>query len=232
MTDILFPPPAPVLVPLRDGTGFYPVARIFCVGRNYADHAKEMGAEVDREAPFYFTKSPAHLTPSGATVPYPPGTADFHHEMEFVVALGAAGFRVPAAKAMELVFGYAAGLDMTRRDLQAAAKDKRRPWDTGKDFENAAVIGPLTRAAEFGAPGPQAITLLLNGEPVQRSHLSEMVWSVAEIIAHLSTLYHLRPGDLIYTGTPAGVGPVRPGDRLHGEIDGLAAVDLTIAAAD
>mgnify|MGYP001372968909 CR=1 FL=1 len=152
--------------------------------------------------------------------------------MEFVVALGAEGFRVPEARAMDLVFGYAAGLDMTRRDLQGVAKDKRRPWDTGKDFENAAVLGPLTRAADFGLPGPQAITLTLNGEPVQRSHLSEMVWSVPEIIAHLSTLYHLAPGDLIYTGTPAGVGPVTPGDRLHGEIDGLAAVDLTIAAAE
>ncbi|WP_413874534.1 fumarylacetoacetate hydrolase family protein [Albidovulum sp.] len=232
MTDILFPPPAPVLVPLRDGTGFYPVTRIFCVGRNYADHAKEMGAEVDREAPFYFTKSPAHLVLSGATVPYPPGTQDFHHEMEFVVVLGAAGFRVAAEQAMGLVFGYAAGLDMTRRDLQGVAKDKRRPWDTAKDFEHAAVLGPITRAAEFGLPGPQAITLALDGEPVQRSHLSEMVWSVPEIIAHLSKLYHLAPGDLIYTGTPAGVGPVTPGNRLHGEIDGLAPVDLTIAAAE
>ncbi len=232
MTEILFPPPAPVLVPMRDGSGFYPVTRIFCVGRNYADHAKEMGAEVDREAPFYFTKSPAHLVLSGATVPYPPGTRDFHHEMEFVVALGAPGFRVAAEEAMGLVFGYAAGLDMTRRDLQAEAKDKRRPWDTGKDFENAAVLGPLTRAAEFGLPGPQAISLTLNGEPVQRAHLADMVWPVAGIIAHLSTLYHLGPGDLIYTGTPAGVGPVAPGDRLHGEIDGLAPVDLTIAAAE
>lgn len=232
MTDILFPPPAPVLVPLRDGSGFFPVTRIFCVGRNYADHAREMGHEVDREAPFYFTKSPAHLTLTGATIPYPPGTKDFHHEMEFVVALGAEGFRVPVEKAMDLVFGYGAGLDMTRRDLQGAAKDKRRPWDTGKDFENAAILAPLTRAAEFGLPGPQAITLLLNGEPVQRAHLSEMVWSVPEIVAHLSTLYHLRPGDLIYTGTPAGVGPVKPGDRLHGEIDGLAPVEVTIAGAD
>jgi len=232
MTEILFPAPAPVLVPLRDGSGFYPVRRIFCVGRNYADHAKEMGAEVDREAPFYFTKSSAHLTLSGTTTPYPPGTADFHHEMEFVVAIGADGFRVAPEHAMDLVFGYAAGLDMTRRDLQAAAKDKRRPWDTSKDFENAAILGPLTRATDFGVPGPQAITLLLNGEPVQRSHLSEMVWSVPEIIAHLSTLYHLRPGDLIFTGTPAGVGPVRPGDRLHGEIDGLAPVDLTIGGAE
>lgn len=232
MSTYVFPPAPQAAVPVRGSSQRYAVSRIFCVGRNYADHAREMGGEVDREAPFYFTKSPAHLTLTGATIPYPPGTADFHHEMEFVVALGAEGFRVAADKAMDLVFGYAAGLDMTRRDLQAAAKDKRRPWDTGKDFENAAILAPLTRAAEFGLPGPQAITLLLNGEPVQRSHLSEMVWSVPEIIAHLSTLYHLRPGDLIYTGTPAGVGPVRPGDRLHGEIDGVAPIDLTIAAAE
>lgn len=232
MTDLLFPPPAPVLVPLRDGTGFYPVTRIFCVGRNYADHAREMGAEVDREAPFYFTKSPAHLVLSGATVPYPPGTKDFHHEMEFVVAIGVEGFRVAAAEAMALVFGYAAGLDMTRRDLQAAAKDRRRPWDTGKDFENAAVLGPLTPAAEFGLPGPQAISLTLNGEPVQRAHLADMVWSVPEIIAHLSTLYHLAPGDLIYTGTPEGVGPVAPGDCIEGSIEQLGAITLAIGPAE
>lgn len=231
MTKLLFPAPEPVTVPLRDEDAAFPVNRIFCVGRNYADHAKEMGHEVDREAPFYFTKSPAHLIGSGSTIPYPPGTADFHHEMEFVVAIGASGFRVAEADAMGLVLGYAAGLDMTRRDLQGAAKDKRRPWDTGKDFENAAVIGPITRAADFGAPGPQAISLHVNGKPVQQAHLSDMVWSVAELIAHLSTLYHLQPGDLIFTGTPAGVGPVSPGDVLHGEVDGLAGVDLTIAAA-
>ncbi|MCW3781618.1 fumarylacetoacetate hydrolase family protein [Defluviimonas salinarum] len=232
MTRLVFPASDPVTVPLHGEDAAFPVTRIFCVGRNYADHAKEMGAEVDREAPFYFTKAPAHLTLSGATIPYPPGTADFHHEMEFVVALGAPAFRIPQEKALDAIFGYAAGLDMTRRDLQAAAKDKRRPWDTGKDFENAAVIGPITRAAAFGEPGPQGISLLLNGTPVQRARLADMVWSVAGIVAHLSTLYHMRAGDLIFTGTPAGVGPVRPGDILHGEIDGLAPVDLEIAPAD
>ncbi|MGB7322964.1 MAG: fumarylacetoacetate hydrolase family protein [Albidovulum sp.] len=232
MTNILFPTPAPVLLPLRDGSGFFPVTRIFCVGRNYADHAKEMGHEVDREAPFYFTKSPAHLSPSGITIPYPPGTKDFHHEMEFVVAIGAPGFRVAQDKALDLVFGYGAGLDMTRRDLQAQAKDKRRPWDTSKDFEHGAIAAPLSRAEEFGTPGPQTLSLLLNGEPVQRAHLSDTVWSVPEIIAHLSTLYHLGAGDLIFTGTPAGVGPVKPGDQLHGEVDGLAPVELMIAAPE
>lgn len=232
MTQLIFPAPEPVTVPLRDEYAVYPVTRIFCVGRNYADHAKEMGHEVDREAPFYFTKSPAHLIHSGATTPYPPCTQDFHHEMEFVIAIGAPGFRVPETEAMALVLGYAAGLDMTRRDLQGAAKDKRRPWDTGKDFENAAVIGPITRVGDFGAPGPQAISLHLNGKPVQQARLVDMVWSVPELIAHLSTLYHLAPGDLIFTGTPAGVGPVRPGDRLHGEVEGLAPVELTIGDAE
>ena len=229
MTRTLFPLSAPALLPVTGTDAMFPVTRIFCVGRNYADHAKEMGNEVDREAPFYFTKSPAHLAQSGVTIPYPPGTSDFHHEMEFVVALGAPAFRVPVEKAMEAVFGYAAGLDMTRRDLQAASKEKRRSWDTGKDFEHAAVIGTITPKAAFGAPGPQAITLKVGDRLAQSSHLSDMVWSVAEIIAHLSTLYHLAPGDLIMTGTPAGVGPVVAGDRLHGEIEGLEPVALAIA---
>jgi fumarylpyruvate hydrolase len=230
MTRTLFPLPAPALLPVTGTDAMYPVTRIFCVGRNYAEHAREMGNEVDREAPFYFTKSSAHLAHSGATVPYPPGTSDFQHEMEFVVALGAPAFRLPVEKAMEAVFGYAAGLDMTRRDLQAASKEKRRSWDTGKDFENAAVIGAITPKAAFGTPGPQAITLKVGERLAQSAHLSDMVWSVAEIIAHLSTLYHLGPGDLIMTGTPAGVGPVVAGDVLRGEIEELEAVELVIGA--
>jgi fumarylpyruvate hydrolase len=210
----------------------YPVRRIFCVGRNYAEHAREMGGEVDRETPFYFTKSAEALTRSGATVPYPPGTADFHHEMELVVALGAPAFRITKEAAPGAVFGYASGLDMTRRDLQAAAKDKRRPWDTGKDFEHSAVLGPITKAEDFGVVGPQAITCAVNGVRRQAAHLADMVWSVADIISHLSTLYHLGPGDLIYTGTPAGVGAVRAGDVLEGQIEGLAPVRLVIGAAE
>ncbi len=211
---------------------FYPVRRIFCVGRNYAEHAREMGGEVDREAPFYFTKSALALTESGATVAYPPGTSDYHHEMEFVIALGAPAFRIAPAAVPGVVLGYAAGLDMTRRDLQGAAKEKRRPWDTGKDFEHSAVMGPITRAAAFGDVGPQAITLSVNGTPRQAAHLADMVWNVAEIVSHLSTLYHLGPGDLIYTGTPAGIGAVAPGDVLEGRIDGLAPVRLTIGAPE
>ena len=230
MSDLFFPAPAPVAIPVSGESAHYPVRRIFCVGRNYADHATEMGAEVDREAPFFFTKTPASLTLSGATIPYPPGTADFHHEMELVVALGAPAFRIAANAALSVVFGYGCGLDMTRRDLQAEAKDKRRPWDTGKDFENAAIVAALTPATSFGKPGAQAIRLSVNGTPRQNARLSDMIWSVAEIIAHLSALYHLSPGDLIFTGTPAGVGPVIPGDHIAGHIDGLVPVSLTIAS--
>ncbi|MCB2135086.1 MAG: fumarylacetoacetate hydrolase family protein [Rhodobacteraceae bacterium] len=232
MTKFQFPAPPPATLPVRDSDRAYAVTRIFCVGRNYADHAAEFGNQVDRDAPFYFTKTTAHLTGSGATIPYPPGTANYHHEMEFVVALGAPAFRVSEDAAWDAVFGYAAGLDMTRRDLQAKAKEARKPWDYSKDFEHGAVIGAITPATAFGRPGPQAISLLLNGEPVQRAHLSDMVWSVPAIIAHLSTLYHLGPGDLIMTGTPAGVGAVRPGDALFGEVDGLAPVELTVGPAE
>ncbi|MAU53642.1 MAG: fumarylacetoacetase [Roseovarius sp.] len=228
MTTPLFDLATPPLVPVEGGERGYPVRRIFCVGRNYAAHAAEMGNEVDREAPFYFTKTPHALCLSGATIPYPLETSDCHHEMEFVVALGAPDFRVSQAGALAAVWGYGCGIDLTRRDLQAQAKDKRRPWDLGKDFENAAVMGALTPKAAFGAIGDQAIRLSVDGRVTQEARLSEMVWSVPEILAHLSRFYHLGPGDLIYTGTPAGVGPVVPGNVLRGEIDGLAPVLLTI----
>ncbi|MBW6507694.1 MAG: fumarylacetoacetate hydrolase family protein [Rhodobacteraceae bacterium] len=231
MTYLFDPEPVRTAV-VQGESATYPVRRIFCVGRNYAEHAREMGGEVDREAPFYFTKSPLALTRSGETVPYPPGTTDFQHEMEFVVALGAQAFRIATQDALGVVFGYACGLDMTRRDLQAAAKDKRRPWDTGKDFEHAAILGAITRTENVAPVGPQAISLAVNGVPRQAARLDDMVWSVAEIISHLSTLYHLGPGDLIYTGTPAGVGPVVPGDVLEGRIDGLPPVRLVIGAPE
>jgi len=231
MTDPFFHVPAAPLVPIQGQSGGYPVRRIFCVGRNYAAHAAEMGNEVDREAPFYFTKSAHDICLSGATIAYPLETEDCHHEMEFVVALGADAFRVDAAEAMQAVFGYACGIDLTRRDLQAAAKDKRRPWDLGKDFEQSAIIAALTPKTTFGAIRDQAIRLTLNGQVAQAATLSDMVWSVPEIIAHLSRFYHLQPGDLIYTGTPAGVGAVRPGDVLLGEIDGLTPLHLTVGPA-
>ena len=230
MTEPLFDIPAPPLVPIAGDTRGYPVRRIFCVGRNYAAHAAEMGNEVDRAAPFYFTKSAHALCLSGATIPYPPGTRDCHHEMEFVVALGADAFEVSEADAMAAVWGYGCGIDLTRRDLQGAAKEKRRPWDLGKDFENAAIMGALTPKTDFGEIGGQALRLTVGARVAQEARLSEMIWPVPAIIAHLSRFYHLAPGDLIYTGTPAGVGPVRPGDRMTGEIDGLSPVAVTIGA--
>ena len=232
MSDTLFPAPDWPSLPVAGSQARFPVRRIFCVGRNYAAHAAEMGNEVDRAAPFYFTKSPLAVVESGATVAYAPGTADLHHEMEFVVALGRPGFRVAAEAAMALVFGYAAGLDMTRRDLQAAAKARQRPWDLAKDFEDSAVLAPITPAGNFGVIGDQRIALSVNGAPRQEARLSDMVWSVPELIADLSRFYHLAPGDLIFTGTPAGVGAVGAGDRIRGEIDGLAPVDLTLGAAE
>lgn len=227
MTETVFPPRATPVIPVQGRAGF-PVGRIFCVGRNYADHAAEMGHEVDREAPFYFTKSAHAVLLSGEDMPYPPRTADLHHEMELVVALGWGGNNVPQARALELVFGYGAGLDMTRRDLQAAAKAKRRPWDTGKDFDNAAILGSLTPAAQVSDLAATSISLTVNGDPRQSAHLSDMVWSVPEIIADLSTLYTLHPGDLIMTGTPAGVGPVVKGDVLRGQIGDFASVETRI----
>ncbi|HVV94642.1 MAG TPA: fumarylacetoacetate hydrolase family protein [Hyphomicrobiales bacterium] len=228
----LFAPQPQPAVPVDGTDRLYPVSRIFCVGRNYAEHAKEMGFEVDREAPFYFTKAASALVQSGATVPYPPGTSNYHYEMELVVAIGAPAFFVPAERAMEAVYGYASGLDMTRRDLQFGAREKGRPWDFGKAFEQSAVIGPLTPAADFGALGPQRLTLAVNGQRRQDALLSTMVWSVPELIAYLSRFYHLVPGDLIYTGTPAGVGAVIAGDQIVGAIDGLKPVELAIAPAE
>lgn len=229
MTATIFLAPVPPTVPVSGEAAAFPVRRIFCVGRNYAAHAAEMGVEVDREAPFYFTKSAFSLA-GGGTLPYPPGTGDYHHEVELVVALGRPAFRIDPDEAMGCVWGYAVGLDMTRRDLQAVAKSKQRPWDLGKDVENSAVIGALTPAAAF-QPGEQRITLHVNGEPRQDAPLSDMVWSIPELIADLSRYYHLQPGDLIYTGTPAGVGAVQPGDRLEARVEGLEPLDVAIGPA-
>ncbi len=178
------------------------------------------------------TKTPSAIALSGATTPYPPGTGNFHHEMELVVAIGGHAFRTSVDEAEKAVFGYACGLDMTRRDLQIAAREKQRSWDLGKDVEDSAVISEITPAAEFGAVGPQSISLSIGDERKQHAKLDDLIWSVAEIISHLSGYYHLRPGDLIYTGTPAGVGPVKAGDSITGEIDGLAPVILHIGEAE
>jgi fumarylpyruvate hydrolase len=227
--SLLFDLPPPPSLERTGSRARYPVGRIFCVGQNYAAHAREMGFEPQRKAPIWFTKAAAATCLSGSTIPYPPGTSDCHYEVELVVAIGAAGFRVAEHDALALVAGYGVGLDLTRRDLQSAARGQGHPWDTGKDFENAAVLAPLSPAAAFGEPGAQAITLSQNGQVRQDATLDQMIWSVPELIADLSRMYHLAPGDLIFTGTPAGVGPIAPGDHLVGTVAGLAALTLTIS---
>jgi fumarylpyruvate hydrolase len=230
---ILWAPPAPISLPVKGLTERAPVNRIFCIGRNYLAHAAEMGHKVEKsgDRPFYFTKSPQALIESGATIPYPPGTANCHHEMELVVVIGRAGFRVAPERAHDLVFGYACGLDMTRRDLQLAAREKGRPWDLGKDFENAAVASEIV-----AMPGTLlergAIKLAVNGAVRQKSDLDKLIWSVRDIIVDLSLFYHLAPGDLIFTGTPEGVGPVKPGDQLEGKIEGVGTITLTIGPVE
>jgi fumarylpyruvate hydrolase len=228
MSPYLFePPPIPTLA--VDGLDRrYPVARIFCVGRNYEDHAREMGQTVDREKPFFFSKSATALRQSGATIPYPPGTSDYHFECELVVALGAPFFKGAAADARQAIYGYACGLDMTRRDLQLAERAKQRPWTLGKDVEASAPVSPIAPAERIGHPASGRIELRQNGLVRQSSDLAAMAWSVAEILAHLSGFYHLGPGDLVFTGTPAGVGPVLPGDRLDGAIEGVGALSAII----
>lgn len=232
MSDLLFELPDPLTLAVRGETARFPIGRIFCVGRNYAAHAAEMGFEVDREAPFYFTKSPANAIASGATVPFALGTENYHHEMELVMAIGRDAFRATPEDARAAIYGYGCGLDMTRRDLQIASRTKQRPWDLGKDVENAAVFSSLTRASEMGEIGSQRIHLEVNGETRQDATLAELIWSVEEIIFDLSRFYHLRPGDLIMTGTPAGVGPVQPGDVITGGVDGLDPIALTLAGRE
>lgn len=225
----LFQLPQPT-VPVIGESALYPVRRVFCVGRNYAAHAREMGSDPNREPPFYFAKSADSLVPGGGAIPYPPGTANLHHEVELVVALSGPAYRATPEQAAKVVFGHAIGLDMTRRDLQFAARDKGRPWDLGKSFEFSAPITPILRGSDPILSG--AVTLEVNGEIRQRGDIADMIWSVPEVIAHLSQYYHLDQGDLIYTGTPEGVSAVRPGDTLVGRIDGLGELVVTIAEGD
>ena len=233
MTLYLFTPAAVPSLPIQGKTERFPVHRIFCVGRNYHAHAVEMGKPVDKsvERPFYFTKSPSSLVDSGATVAYPPETQNYHFEMELVVAIGKAGFRVTAENAHTVIYGYGAGLDMTRRDLQLVARDKGRPWDLGKDIEQGSVCSAIV-PMEGQIVDSGAIALEVNGATKQSSDVNKLIWNIREIIADLSLFYHLQPGDLIYTGTPEGVGAVVSGDQITGRVAGVAEVALTVGAAE
>jgi fumarylpyruvate hydrolase len=205
------------------------VRRIFCVGRNYPEHAREMGFQ-DRAPPFFFTKPADAVVASGAAVPYPPRTLNLHHEIELVVALGRGGRDVLVGDALALVFGYSVGNDLTRRDVQAAAKDAGRPWDTAKGFDHAAPVAPVVPASMCGHPAKGRIWLEVNGTLRQQGDLADMIWSVPEVIAELSTWFELAPGDLVFTGTPAGVGPLVAGDRVRGGVDGVGLLEHTVAA--
>lgn len=229
--SFVFEPHAVTAVPVVGESAAFPVHRVYCVGRNYAAHAREMGKDPEKEPPFFFLKPADAVVPGGGDIHYPPGTKNLHHEIELVVAIGLGGRRIPVAEALSHVFGYAVGLDMTRRDLQFAARDLGRPWDFGKSFDESAPLGPLHRAAKTGHPSKGAIELEVNGEVRQKADLAELIWSVPETISFLSDYYTLAPGDLIFTGTPAGVGAVKPGDRLVGRVEGLGTLEVTIVPA-
>jgi len=221
-------PPVPTL-PVVGSSDVFPVNRIYCVGRNYAEHAREMGHDPNREPPFFFMKPANAIVANGATIPYPAVTKDLHHEIELVVAIGKGGKNIPVEKALDHVWGYGVGLDMTRRDLQGEAKKMGRPWEMGKAFDESAPCTALQPAAKIGHPAKGAIWVKVNGQTKQQGDLSQQIWNVQEQIAYLSKMITLQPGDLIFTGTPAGVGPVNPGDKLEGHIDGVG--DLTITYA-
>ncbi len=223
----VFPPAAPVSVPVAGSAARFPVRRVYCVGRNYADHAAEMGADT-REPPFFFSKPADALVPGGGDVAYPPATANLQHEVELVVALGWGGANIPPAAALDCVFGYAVGFDLTRRDLQSRAKDKGHPWDMGKGFDQGGPIGAIVPVASSGHPARGAVWLKVNGELRQNGDLAQMSWKVAEVIANLSQYVELAPGDLIFTGTPAGVSTVQRGDVLEGGVDGVGELKIRL----
>ena len=204
----------------------FPVGRIYCVGRNYADHAREMGHDPDREPPFFFMKPAGSIVQNGSTIPFPPATKDLHHEIEMVVAIAKGGKNIPVEKALEHVWGYGVGLDMTRRDIQGEAKKLGRPWEMGKSFDESAPVSELKPVATTGHPAKGAIWLKVNGQEKQKGDLAMQIWTVPEQIAYLSNLITLQPGDLIFSGTPAGVGPIKAGDKLEGHVDGVG--DLTV----
>lgn len=222
-------PPKQAAAAIAGETKLFPVRRIFCVGRNYADHAREMGADPTRELPFFFCKPADALVADGATIPYPPQTKDLQHEVELVAAIAKGGANIGRDQALDHVFGYGVGIDLTRRDLQQEAKDKKRPWDWGKGFDHSAPLSALHQASRIGHPAKGRIHLAVNGQMKQDGNLDQMIWPLADCIAFISQSMRLEAGDLIYTGTPAGVGPVLPGDVLTAEVDGVARLTVTIA---
>ncbi|OYR10516.1 fumarylacetoacetate (FAA) hydrolase family protein [Brucella grignonensis] len=221
------PSPQP-FVPVKGKEARFPVHRIYCVGQNYADHAIEMGGDPTRNPPFFFQKNPDNLVINGSDFPYPPKTEDVHHEIELVVALKTGGSDIPVETALDHIYGYAVGIDMTRRDLQTVAKKAGRPWEVAKAFEHSAPCSAIVPVSEIGHPQSAAITLKINGEQRQAGDLNQMIWKVPETIAYLSSLFVLQPGDLIYTGTPAGVGAVKRGDLLQGNVDGVGTISVKV----
>jgi fumarylpyruvate hydrolase len=221
------PTPEVTTVAVTNGESF-PVRRIYCVGRNYAAHAREMGHDPNREPPFFFMKPADAIVASGSTIPYPSQTADYHYEIEMVVALKGGGRDIPVEKALDAVYGYAVGLDMTRRDMQSVAKKMQRPWDMSKGFDQSAPCSAISPVSEVGHPSKGAIWLKVNDEPRQQGDLSDLIWNIAETISALSGLVELAPGDLIFSGTPEGVGPVKKGETMHGHVDGLTDLMITI----
>jgi fumarylpyruvate hydrolase len=228
MSATVIDAPTPPTIAVQGETGTFPVRRIWCVGRNYLEHIREMGND-ERAPPFFFAKHADMVMPDGATIPYPPLTKDFHHEVELVVALKSGGANIATDKALDCVWGYGVGIDLTRRDLQAASRKKERPWEIGKSFDKSAPCGALAPASRIGHPSKGRIWLSVNGTERQSGDLSEMIWNVPEIIAKLSLEVTLAAGDIIFTGTPAGVGPLSPGDKIACGIDGIGTLNVAIA---
>ena len=226
--DYVIPAPAVVSLAVEGSSARFPVNRIYCVGRNYAEHAREMGHDPNKEPPFFFMKPSTAIVTDGGDFPYPSLSKDVHHEMEMVVAIGKGGSNISSAKALEHVYGYGVGLDMTRRDLQGEAKKMGRPWDTGKAFDYSAPCSALVPAAKIGHPFTGEIVLEVNGEVRQKSDLSQLIWNVPDTIAFLSTLFELQPGDLIYSGTPAGVAAVKKGDVMTGRVAGVGSISVKV----
>ncbi len=224
----VFSPPSVTTLPIRGTADLFPVRRVYCVGRNYAAHAVEMGHDPDKEPPFFFQKNPDNII-VGDSFPYPAMTSDVHHEIELVVALSKGGENIPAEKALDHVFGYAVGLDMTRRDLQGEAKKLGRPWEVGKAFEESAPCGPIVPAEKVGPLTQGAVTLEVNGETRQKGDINQMIWKIPEMISYLSDYFTLAPGDIIMSGTPAGVGAVKRGDVMRGVVEGVGELSVRVA---